>query len=207
MTAIFSIAEARAFDKGQLSNVTSYPDATITAQEAAIRAKFERVIGVALSATETTEYHDGDGSSTLYLMHHNPWAASTPAAVTLSGLTFVAGDGSETELTESQLAAVVKYPHKLVLRNGTFPAGWRNIKVVYTHGYTAVPADIKTAALRACVQELVPTSVPSSVIDGTDGTINWSRVKDPERGRWYGNESIDAVLREHRAIETLPGVS
>ena len=207
MAAIFSIAEARAFDKGQLSNTTTYAEGTITAQEAAIRAKFERIIGVALSATATTEYHDGDGTDTLYLMHHNPWAAATPAAVTLSGLTFIADDGSETALTESQLAAVVKYPHKLALRRGTFPAGLRNIKVVYTHGYATAPADIKTAALRACVQELVPTSVPSSVIDGTDGTINWSRVKDPERGRWYGNESIDAVLREHRAVETLPGVS
>jgi hypothetical protein len=44
------------------------------------------------------------------------------------------------------------------------------------------------------------------VIDGTDGTINWSRVKDPARGRYYGNESIDAVLRYHRDLETLPGI-
>jgi hypothetical protein len=87
-----------------------------------------------------------------------------------------------------------------------FTSGVRNIKVVYTTGYTSVPDDIKTAALLACVQELVPTNIPSSVIEGSDGTINWSRVKDPGRGRWYGNESIDGVLREHRAIETLPGI-
>ena len=36
-TALFSTAEARAFDKAQLTNSTTYPDATITAKEVEIR--------------------------------------------------------------------------------------------------------------------------------------------------------------------------
>ncbi|MDD2756890.1 MAG: hypothetical protein PHS80_15360 [Methanothrix sp.] len=205
--AIFTEAEARAWDKGQLANTSIYLAATITAKATSIQAKFERIIGVALAATAYTEYYDGDGTDTLYLNHHNPWAEATWRPVTLTSVTVIATDDTETAFTADELSDVVKYPDMLVRRSGTFTKGHRNIKVVYTVGYTTCPDDIKAAALQACVQELVPTNIPSSVIDGADGTINWSRVKDPARGRWYGNESIDAVLREHRATETLPGVA
>ena len=59
--ALFTVAQARAFDKGQLANGATFPDAVIAAEEAAIRAKFERIIGIALSPTVGTEYHDADG--------------------------------------------------------------------------------------------------------------------------------------------------
>jgi hypothetical protein len=204
---LFSLAEARAFDKGQVANTALYSDATVAAKEAAIRARFERIIGTALLPTAHTEYYDGDGSSKLYLAHHNPWLEATPRPVTLTSVTTIASDDTETAFTASELSNVVKYPHKLVRRSGAFASGYRNIKVVYTTGYVTCPADIKMAALLACVQELVPTNIPSSVTDGMDGTINWSRVKDPARGRWYGNESIDAVLREHRAAEMGFGIA
>lgn len=204
--AMFSVTEARAFDKAQLANASTYTSATITAKEIAIRAHFERIIGVALVETACTEYYDGDGTGTLALAHHNPWAEATPRSVTLTSVTVIATDNTETAFTVAELADVVKYPDKLVRRSGTFTEGKRNIKVVYTVGYTTCPADIKIAALWACVQELMPTNVTSAVIDGSDGTVNWARIKDPARGRWYGNEAIDAVLREHRMIETLPGV-
>ncbi len=204
---LFTVAEARAFDKALLQSSTTFKDAAISTEETEIRAKFERIIGVALTPTATTEYQDGNGSPELYLGHHNPWAEATPRSLTVTSITIIDTDGTETDFTAAELTDVVKYPHKLVRRSGRFPAGHRNVKVVYTHGYTAPPADIKTAALHACVQELVPTSLPSSVIDGGDGQINWSRVKDPGRGRWYGNESVDAVLREHRALETPRGIA
>jgi hypothetical protein len=162
---------------------------------------------VALSPTITTEYHDGSPSSewddghTIWLDWHNPWAVTTPLPVDLTSLSTIWPDGTEVAFTADVLSKVVCYPHKLISRYHYLPRGYRNIKVVYTHGYVTPPADIVTAALLACIQELVPSSIPSSVIDGSDGNIKWSRVKDPERGRWYGNEAIDAVLREHRAFE------
>lgn len=204
---LFSLAEARAFDKGQLSNTVLYSDATVTLKEAAIRARFERIIGTAFLPTTHTEYYDGDGTSTLYLAHHNPWLEPTPRPATLTSVTVIATDDTETAFTASELSDVVKYPDKLVRRSGVFASGHRNIKVVYVTGYVTCPADIKAAALQACAQELVPTNIPSSVIDGADGAINWSRVKDPARGRWYGNEAIDAVLREHRMVETPLGIA
>ena len=208
---LFDVATARAFDKAQLQNTAIFTDAAITAKEIAIRAKFERIIGVALSAKAYTEYYDGDGTSTLYLDQHNPWAERPPRPVTLTSVTVIATDDTETAFTADELSDVVKYSNKLVRRSGVFTTGHRNIKVVYTHGYVTAPSEIQDAALQALLlpppDGLVPSSVPSAVIDGMDGQINWSRVKDPSRGRWYGHEAIDSVLREHRSLETLPGIA
>ena len=207
--ALFDVQTARVFDKGQLVSATLYPDATIIAREVAIRAKFERIIGVSLSATEHTAYYDGDGGNVLMIGHHNPYAESTPRPVTLTSVTVIATDATETDFTAAELTNTVKSPGDLVRRSGRFPRGQRNIKVVYTTGYTSAPQDIIDAALWACIEDLMPSSIPSNAIDGSEmqGAINWSKVKDPERGRWWGNENVDAVLREHRALETLPGIA
>lgn len=209
---MFSVAEARAFDKADLASTTVYTAAAIIAKEAAIRAKFERIIGVAMLPTTSTEYYDGDGTDTLYLAHHNPWSESTPRPVTLTSVTVIATDDTETAFTADELADVVKYPDRLVRRSGTFTAGHRNIKVVYAHGYATTPDDIKQAGLQVIVlpppDGLKPSSVTSYATGGSDesGQVNWARVKDPGRGRWYGHESIDAVLREYRDREMLPGI-
>jgi hypothetical protein len=177
----------------------------------AIRAKFERILGVALVTTTSTEYYDGDGTNVLVLAHHMPWADSTPSPVTLTSVTVIATDDTETAFTVAELADIVKYPDRLVRRSGTFTSGHRNIKVIYSHGYVNCPDDIKQAALQVIVSPppdgLVPSPVSSYATEGMDGQINWARVKDPDRGRWYGNELVDGVLREHRSIETMPGIA
>ena len=210
-TTIFTVQNARAFDKAQLTSATTYPDATITAKEIVIRTRLERIIGVALIPTTYTEYYDGDGTDTLILAHHNPWAEATPRPVDLTSVTVIATDDTETAFTVAELANIVKYPDRLVRRSGYSTRGKRNIKVVYKVGYATCPDEIKQAALEVLVSPppdgLIPTSVSSYAIEGADGNINWTRVKDPDRGRWYGKESIDAVLRDHRNIETLPGVA
>jgi hypothetical protein len=208
---LFTAAEARTFDKAQLANTTTYLTATITAKEIVIREKFERIIGVKLYTTSHTEYYDGDGTNTLYLNHHNPRSASTPSPVTLTSVTVIGTDDTETAFTTAELADVVKYPDKLVRRTGVFKCGNRNIKVVYSTGYTTAPDDIKQAALQAVVlpppDGLVPSSVTSYATEGMDGQINWSRVKDSRRDRWYGHESIDEVLREYRDREMGLGIA
>ncbi|MBU0630999.1 MAG: IPT/TIG domain-containing protein [Candidatus Margulisbacteria bacterium] len=206
--ALFSVTEARAYDKAQLTSATTYPSATITAKEVDIRTRFERIIGVALTSTTSTEYYDGDGSDTLLLKHHMPYADETPSPVTLTSVTVIDTDDTETAFTVAELADVVKYPYKLVRRSGYFDIGDRNIKVVYTHGYSTVPTEIQNAALQVLLlpppDGLVPGSAPSMVIDGSDGAINWSRIKDPARGKWFGSEAIDSILRYHRSIEKVP---
>lgn len=209
-TVLFTLAEARNFDKRQLSNTMTYSDADIIAKEAEIRSSLESYIGVAFSATSSTEYYDGDGTSELYLYQHNPFLERPPRGVTLTSVTVIDTDDTETAFTADELSDVVKYPDKLVRRSGTFTSGYRNIKVVYVHGYTTVPADIKNAALQILKMQppfgLVPSSTPSYAVGGTEGGINWTRVVDIDRGRFYGDEAIDSVIRYHRSRETLPGI-
>jgi hypothetical protein len=205
--ALFTVAEARAFGKGELkeSGAFSVSDATITAFEVAIRREFELIIGVALSATASIEYYDGDGSDELRLNHHNPRRESSPRPLTVSGISIVDEDGVETPFTAGELAAVIKYPEKIALRQDVFEEGRQNVKVTYTHGYVTAPDDIKQAAMRVMLLQppdgLVPGSAPDDAYEGSEGGVKWSRVKDPERGRWYGNENIDGTLRKHRSVE------
>jgi hypothetical protein len=206
---LFTVTEARTYDNA-LANETAYPSPDIEAKEIAIRVKFERVIGVALEPTTLTEYCDGNGSDTLFLAHHNPWSEPNPRPVTVTSVSLVAVDGTETAFAADELAVIVAYDNKLIRRSG-WPHGRRNIKVVYTHGYVEAPDDIKGAALVAlCLPKpdgLKPVYVPGTAYEGDMDGIRWSRVKDPDRGRWYGHEGVDAVLREHRAVETLPGIA
>jgi hypothetical protein len=203
--ALFTVAEARAYDKKWLQDPTIYPDAVITAKEIAVRERFERIIGVALSATVSTEYYDGTDSDELVLLHHNPRAEASARPVTVASMSTVDAAGTETAFTADELAAVIKYPGRLVLRYGEFEEGRQNVKVVYTHGYVAAPEDLKMAALQVLMlpppDGLVPSAAPSAAYEGTEGQIKWSRVKDSSRERWYGNEIIDSVLREHRGME------
>jgi hypothetical protein len=208
---MFSIAEARAFDKAQLTSATTFSNNTISAKEIAIRARFERLIGVRLTPTTHTEYYDGDGTDTLVLLHHNPWAEATPRPVTLTSVTVIATDDTETDFTATELSNIVKYPDRLVRRSGVFTSGHRNIKVVYQTGYVTCPEDLKKAALQVLVlpqpDGLMPSAVSSYSTEGMDGQVNWMRTKDPDRGRWFGNELADGPIREHRYLEMLPGIA
>lgn len=212
ITEIFSVAEARAFDKGQLFDSGSYSDAVITAAEAAIRGEFARVIGVALIPTETVETLDGDGTDTLYLANHNPYSETNPRPVSVSATTIAESDGTTHETFDADdLTDLASYPSGEIVRRerGTFLAGRRNVEVTYTHGFDAVQADIKRAALQALTQRLIPTSVPFTGEGGyaTEGGVDWSRMKDVKRERWYGVNEIDGVLNQYRMREMLPGIA
>lgn len=200
---LFTVAEARTYDKRQLENATVYPDALIESAEAAIRERFERIIGVALEPATVTEYYDGDDTPVLYLRHHNSRIVGEPVEV--SEVVLIYSDGSELAL---DLGEIVAYADKIVRRWSTWPSGQQNIRVTYTHGYKSAPAEIKAAALQALLlpppDGLVPSSAPSTAYEGTEGQIKWTRIKDPDRGRWFGHEAVDSVLRDYRRIEMAP---
>jgi hypothetical protein len=210
ITTIFSVADARGFDKAQLTSAVTYPDAAITAAEVAIRAEFERIIGVALIPTSTAEVLDGNDTDTLFLAHHNPYSEFTPRPVSVTACVITDRDGVTYETFDADdLSDLACYPSGEVIRltNGRFLRGRRNVTLTYSHGFTAVQPDIQRAALIECVRRLAPTSVPFSGTGGTEDGITWARLRDPSRGRWYGMEEIDGVLNQYRARETAPGIA
>jgi hypothetical protein len=184
--ALFTIAEARAFDKAQLASATDYPDATISEKETEIAEFFGKVCGVNFCPTTyTDEYHDGDGTASLLL----DWPLVT--AITAASMR---DDTTWTALTATELAQLQVFKTGEVYWDGGYwHVGRRNIKVTYTAGHAVAPELIKRAALMICVTELPSTNVPFSAdsyeaggmnvsyAEGDGYNDNWSRIADVRR--------------------------
>jgi len=197
---LFSVAEARAFDKTQLASATTYPDATITAAEVQINAEFADILGYyPISTVTTAELYDGDGSTSLLLVR--------PEVTAVSAITDTNTAGTVTTYDSDDLSDLAIYPRgELVRRSrGVFTSGHRNISVTYTSGLATLPGDLKQAALMVCVRRLCATDVPWESTGGTYEGINWTVTIDPSRNRWYGNDKVDGPLQRLRRV--LPGIA
>jgi hypothetical protein len=92
-----------------------------------------------IKQTSYTEYYDGRNSNKILL---NNYPASKPSAVYSDSVwTF-----DSTSLLDSDDYDIVDNI-ELVLRDGYFPIGRRNIKVTYQAGYATVPSDLEQACL------------------------------------------------------------
>lgn len=196
---LFSEAEARAFDKGQLADSSAYSSAAITAKSAEIKEWLERACGVNFeSTTHTDEYHDGDGTSELLL----DWPRVT--AVTAASQR---DDATWTALTAAELAELQPYDTGLVYWDGaTWNRGRRNIKVTYTAGYTAVPSLIKRAALMICVTEMPATNAAFAAESYEAGGMSVSFGRgDGFGGNWHAIPDVMKAIRlyDHH----LPGIA
>ena len=189
-SGLFTIAEARAFDKAQLASETDYPNAVITAKELEIRGWLERVCAVNfVSAAHTDEYHSGDNSGLLQL----DWPRIT--AVTAVS---TRSDSTWTLFTADELADCIPFTESgdMLYREGLWwPMGIRNIKVTYTAGYSAVPDMVKRAALRVCVTELPSTNVPFSAESYEGGGMTVSFMQgDGYNGNWHRDAEVRKAI-------------
>lgn len=99
----------------------------------------ERYTQRKLKQVSITEYQDGRNQDRLLLKE---WPASKPSAVySDSNWTF-----DSTTLIDSASYDVTNETD-LVLNSGVFPKGKRNIKVVYTAGYSTIPSALEHACI------------------------------------------------------------
>lgn len=199
MAALFSVAEARAYDRAQLANVTDYPTVDIEAKELEIRQWLAEACGVDFVPTSHTETHDGDASD--YLMLGWPKVTSIDS-LTIDGTAIGSGYLS---LTDYSIGMAVSEAGLLTWRGGTFTAGWGNVLITYTAGYAAVPYLIKRAALRVCVLEMPTSNVPFAAdsYDGGGMTVNFANG-DGFGGRWHRDPDVMKAVRMYDY--SLPGV-
>ena len=203
--ALFSVAEARAFDKGQLAEFES---ADITAAEVRINAQFTRICAVAFEPTNVTdEYHDGSGTALLMLDCHNPLREMPARPVTLTGASV---DG--TALTTDDISTtdydvgMAVYADRLVRRGDVWEAGSQNVAVSYTHGYLAVPEAIKRAALLVCLSEMLTSDLARAATSYSDGEASYTLyTPGSNRGFEYALPEVNAILGQFR--EDMPGVA
>ena len=196
---LFTIAEARAFDKQQLESLEDYSDAVISAKEAEIRAFLCQTCGVDFVPTvHSDEYQDGLGSSSVMLDW--PLPTSIAAASTRSGTTW-------TALTVAELAALQAYETGEVYWDcGYWPAGRNNVKITYTAGHATVPGEIKRAALLVAVTELPTSNVPWSAESYEAGGMDVSYAQgDGFNGAWSRIADVRRAIRLYD--RSLPGVA
>ena len=199
--ALFTIAEARAFDKAQLASETDYPDATISEKETEIHEFLAKACGVWFCPVTTTdEYHSGDGSLLLQL----DW----PRITSVTAVS-IRTDDTWTALTADELADVIPLTEvgdMLYREHSWWPWGVRNVRVTYVAGYSAVPELIKRAALRICVAELPSTNVPFSDDSYDAGGMNISFAQgDGFGGRWHRDADVMKAIRMFS--HALPGIA
>jgi hypothetical protein len=198
-TPLFTVAEARAFDKLQLASATTYPAATIIAKEIEIRDFLAKVCCVDfITTTHTDEYHDGDSTGTLMLDW--PKVTSITAASTRSDTTWT--DLDATELGQLQVSDT-----GIVYWDGSYwPRGTRNLKLTYTAGYTAVPTAVKRAALLIAATELPTSNVTFTAESYEGGGMQVSFAEgDGYRDNWSRIAEVRRTVRLY--TQRLPGVA
>jgi hypothetical protein len=195
---LFSIPEARAFDKGELANETTFAQADILAMRDQIWEAFEDICGVAFGTRATREIVNGDGQSAIWLSYPQVQAVSAISSRSVS---------TWTAFTADELAAVSVYPNGKLYREsgGYWPDGARNLRIDYTHGWARVPLEIRDAALIVLRDRLPGSNLTNRALSQTNemGTF---RISAPgERGKWFGIPAVDERLARYR--RTLPGIA
>jgi len=139
----------------------------------------EDFCGVAFVPRYAREVLDGKGSRKLELKHARPR--------TILSAKF---DGVAQTTTDWDL-----YEAGYIISSSSFPWGYRNVELIYEHGYDSAPSDVRDAALSAIRSNVLATAggggIPAGVTQLiTDaGTYNFGRPTTP-----FGIREVDSVL-------------
>lgn len=200
---LFSIAEARAFDRAQLASSGTYSDAAITAARQRITAWFESILGVSCFPRYRKVTLDGDGLDTLLLPDGRVTTIRSAAIRASGGTTW-------TALTADELADLFVDPDtgELIRETlGVWTSGRRNVRIAYEHGHEQVPETLKYAALKVLTNQIVPSNLSDRAIQeaGQFGTIQLATPNPNVKARWFGLPIVDSALAEF--CERVPGVA
>lgn len=195
---LFTLAEARSFDKGALANAEEYPDADILAGRDVIWEQFEDICGVRFGTAATREILDGSGTAGLWLQWREAQAVSASATRSLA---------TWTALDSDDLADLFISPNGRLIREtrGYWPTGSRNIRVDYTHGYARVPLEIRRAALVVLRDQLPGSNLTNRALSQTNEFGTFRIAAPGERDKWFGIPLVDEALS--RYARRLPGIA
>ena len=145
----------------------------------------EDFCGVAFVPRYVREVLDGPGSRKLDLRHARPR--------TILSAKF---DGVVQDTTTWDL-----YESGYIVAPSAFPRGFRNLEIIYEHGYDSAPSDVRDAALSAIRSNVLATAggggIPAGVTQLiTDaGTYNFGRPTRP-----FGIREVDDALIARRVV-------
>lgn len=140
----FTIAQARAFDDGVLTNVDDHPTSDLVDAREAIESDLERG-RVAFVPRGRRATLDGSGSSVLLLPD-----------MFVRSVYSVSVDG--VAMTSGELAEIKTYGPEGKLWLARWPSGERNVVVHYAHGLDECPPEVRRIALKLLVHHRTTTS-------------------------------------------------
>lgn len=201
---LFTVEQARAFDKKQLADATKFSDSAIVEARDRITDAFEQICGLAFVPRYRRVTLDGPTVGHVYLHA----LSTTPGAILLPDLLVTRVRAVETRsattwtaFTTEDLADVVIEPGGVLRRElrGGWPLGRAAVRVAYEHGYAAPPLDVQRAALLLATNQLVPSNLPERALSQAT-EVGTFRLATAGYGRnnWFGIPSVDAVLEQHR---------
>lgn len=200
---LFTVEQARAFDKKQLASTTAYPDSAIVEARDRITDAFEQLCGLAFVPRYRRVVLDGPAVGHVFLgaLSTAPGALLLPdLLVTRVRSVETRSGGDWTAFTAQDLADVVIEPGGVLRRElrGGWPLGRAVIRVGYEHGYAAPPLDVQRAALILATNQLVPSNLPERALSQAT-EVGTFRLATAGYGRnnWFGIPSVDAVLEQH----------
>lgn len=204
---LFTIAEARTFDKAQLSNATKYPASAIAAARARIGEAFAKICGVSFVPRFRLETLNGQ-TSEWQRYGTDPFYAAwgggcgdlplPDARVTTlrSVATRAYNTATWTAYTVDQLAALHILPTDAIGREdgAWWPVGRQNVRVGYEAGYAAPPEDIRRAAKILLVDQLVTKDITDRSLSLSNEIGTFRIATAGERGSYFGLPLVDSVL-------------
>lgn len=203
--SLFTIAEARAFDKAQLANPTKYPASAIAAARARIGASFAAYCGVEFVPRYRREVVDGASNYRPYAAYDQPFTWDNSASIELPGGPVRAVRSVETRAQggavwvaydADELADVLVTGGGYLVREtgGYWPYGQRNVRVGYEAGYERPPEDIKRAALILLIDQLVTKDISERALSQTTEFGTFRIATAGERNSYFGLPLVDSVL-------------
>lgn len=154
------------------------PDALLSRLITASSAWFETQIRRTITATQYTEYFDGDGSDNL-----------TPLHYPIIGVTSLHIDGEPVDAWSDSVDtgyAIVSDRIELIDPVGTtvFTRGKRNVKLVYTANYSDVPADVAAAVIELVAWRFREKDRPGQTNQSSaNTTVSFSQSSAPQSVR------------------------
>ena len=208
---LFTVADARAFMQGQVSDAAAFSDAAIVAEEAQLRSRFAQICRVDFVPTiHADEYHAGD--NTAYLMLDWPKVTAVTAGSLRSG-----ASATWVALTSDQLLAIQPsdtgelywdggwWPDGMYWIGASFTGGRivrphniarHNVKLSYVAGHVTVPPVIKDAALRSALLDLMPSNLGLAASEYvSEGMTASYSVGDGFNGNWDADPRVRRALR------------
>lgn len=189
-TELISTAELKSYLV--ITTSTAAIDTVLASIKASVEQWVKNFCKDPFLVAQHTEYYDGNGLSRLHVLHH-PITAISEVNID-SDRAF--DDDTEVDEDDIILTDQNKRQGVIELFGEVFPAGQQNVKVVYSAGYSVVPADLQLAVKIICAREfLIQDKKMAGVVSQNVGDKTLSlNLEEIPRNAWTILQSYRRAL-------------